>query len=388
MISVIIPVFNDEIYFRDCLDSVCRQSFSDIEIIVVDDGSTDNSGVIADEYATNDDKVTVIHKVNSGLVDSRKVGVNASKGDFITFVDSDDWIDVDTIEVMNKLQQDSGSDIVACGIYRQYEDKKVEVINTIPEGTYDKAELIERVYPYMLFNGYFYQMGVRPNLVNKLVRKDLLVAAQEYLPNEITNGEDAAATYNMLLHANRVCLTNRIFYHYRQRSGNMSKAIANSEDIKRVKILSSYLQESLCRDYTKIMAPQVRAYIANVMVQRCIGEFDIGTKQILRSFGGIDAGARIAIYGAGNFGYQVHEYAVKMGLSCVWLDKQYEHYQSDGFDVLEPQRVLDKDIDLVLIAVIDEKVASVIQNELISMGVKKEKLRWLDLEWCYGRQIQ
>ncbi|SDB55141.1 Glycosyltransferase involved in cell wall bisynthesis [Ruminococcaceae bacterium FB2012] len=112
MVSIIIPVYNVEKYLCECIDSVLRQSFSDLEIILVDDGSPDNSGAICDEYARKDSRVTVIHKCNGGLSDARNVGMAASHGEYIYFLDSDDYIVDDAIWQLESKARTENADIV------------------------------------------------------------------------------------------------------------------------------------------------------------------------------------------------------------------------------------------------------------------------------------
>lgn len=115
MISVIIPVYNVEQYIRECLDSVISQTYQDLEILLVDDGSLDNSGAICEEYATRDERITVIHKENGGQSDAKNVGLSASNGDYIYFLDSDDYIKEDTLERALSVAERERSDIVFFG---------------------------------------------------------------------------------------------------------------------------------------------------------------------------------------------------------------------------------------------------------------------------------
>ena len=114
-ISVIVPVYNVEEYIRTCVDSLIGQSYSNIEIILVDDGSTDASGRICDEYAQMDARVNVIHKENGGLISARKAGVQCVTGDYVTYVDSDDWIDLDAYEILAGQIENAMPDVVAYG---------------------------------------------------------------------------------------------------------------------------------------------------------------------------------------------------------------------------------------------------------------------------------
>ena len=122
-ISVIVPIFNVENYVRKCVDSILNQTFSDIEIILVDDGSTDASGRICDEYLSKDDRIRVIHKENGGLSDARNAGLDMCTGEYIGFVDGDDYIDGDMYELLYKNLIQYDADISMCRFRRIYNNR-------------------------------------------------------------------------------------------------------------------------------------------------------------------------------------------------------------------------------------------------------------------------
>ena len=121
-VSIIIPVYNVEKYLAECLDSVINQTYSNLQIIVVDDGSTDASGQICDEYAEKDNRITVIHQVNAGAANAKNTGLDNVKGDYVTFVDSDDWVELNWIETMTDAMEKYDVDVVECGFDRVYAD--------------------------------------------------------------------------------------------------------------------------------------------------------------------------------------------------------------------------------------------------------------------------
>lgn len=124
MLSVIVPVYKVEPFLKRCVDSIIHQTYKNLEIILVDDGSPDNCGAICDEYANKDDRIKVIHKENGGQSSARNVGIAIAKGDYIAFVDSDDWIDSDMYETLIGLAEKYDADI-AEGSYRFYRPWKV-----------------------------------------------------------------------------------------------------------------------------------------------------------------------------------------------------------------------------------------------------------------------
>lgn len=125
LISIIIPVYNKEKYLRKCLDSLISQTYRNIEIILVDDGSTDNSGEICDYYSSKDSRITVIHNKNKGASQSRNVGINLSTGDYIMFVDSDDWVDVNICEILINAIRKNNAECAMCNYIREYPDRSL-----------------------------------------------------------------------------------------------------------------------------------------------------------------------------------------------------------------------------------------------------------------------
>lgn len=125
LISVIVPIYNVERYLGKCIESICKQSYPNLEIILVDDGSTDQSGLLCDSYALKDNRIRVIHKQNEGLSEARNVGINAALGAWYLFVDSDDYLDLNTAESLLKAATDESCDIAVCNMLRVYEDSKI-----------------------------------------------------------------------------------------------------------------------------------------------------------------------------------------------------------------------------------------------------------------------
>ena len=124
-ISIIIPVYNVEKYLNKCLNSVIEQTYKNIEVILIDDGSTDNSGKICDEYAKNDIRIKIIHQQNGGVSTARNNGLEHATGKYITFVDSDDYIEKEMIETMAKKIMKKNADIVICGVTDRDEENNI-----------------------------------------------------------------------------------------------------------------------------------------------------------------------------------------------------------------------------------------------------------------------
>ncbi len=223
LLSIIVPVYNVEPYLVKCLDSLLAQRISDYEVILVDDGSTDNSGAICDKYAAQNAVFQCIHKPNGGLPSARKAGFQISRGQYVTFVDSDDWISPDMYAAMCGVIPDTRADIVICDYTAVMPDREVVCRTPFAPGFYDKARLEQEIYPYMIYSGTFFKYGIAPSLCNKLFRRDLLQSHLMHVPDNIVVGEDALASYSCMLEADSMYILDKSFYYYRSNPSSVSR---------------------------------------------------------------------------------------------------------------------------------------------------------------------
>ncbi len=224
MISVIVPVYKVENYLRQCLDSLAAQTLDDIEIIIVDDGSPDGCPAICDEYAAKDARMKVVHKENGGLLSARKAGFAASKGDYIGFVDGDDWVEPDTFLNMYKAVCEHSPDMVLSDFLCDYGDCIEPSDQCFEEEFYDRARLESEIFPKMLFDGRFYRFGVNPNCWSKLVKRELIEKNLSPVDERIRMGEDAAFIYPCMLDSQSITCVKTPTYHYRITEQSMSNA--------------------------------------------------------------------------------------------------------------------------------------------------------------------
>ena len=165
-ISVIVPIYNVEPYLCRCVDSILNQTFRDIEVLLVDDGSPDGCGAICDEYAARDARVRVIHKKNGGLSSARNAGIDEAAGEWLAFVDSDDWMDLDMLEILHTAAIRHGAQIAECSYRRIYPDRveeETECTAACIEGT--NVDALEGMYDWRNF---------KPVAWNKLYRRSVI----------------------------------------------------------------------------------------------------------------------------------------------------------------------------------------------------------------------
>lgn len=227
-LSIIVPVYNVEAYLADCLDSILSQTFTDFEVLLVDDGSTDGSGPLCDEYAAKDSRIRCFHKENGGHMSARQEGFKQAQGTYVAFVDSDDWIDSAMYEQMCGAAQKYGADMVCCNSTAVTPKGNIERRDLCRPGLYGKQQLTEQIYPTMLFSGSFFHYGVSPHLWNKLFRRTLLKKHIFHVPLSIKLGEDTLITYICLLEAGSVYFMEESYYRYRSNSSSLTHYISQS----------------------------------------------------------------------------------------------------------------------------------------------------------------
>ena len=221
-ISVIVPIYKIENYLDNCITSIVNQTFKNLEIILVDDGSPDNCPQICDEWAAKDNRIKVIHKKNEGLIEARKSGVDIATGDYITFVDGDDWIDFTMYEKVANAIDKHNPDCVITQFFYAFENKNNRSDYLLNKSFYNRDELENEVFPKMLFAGRFYQFGIYPNCWTKVFKKQII---DKYLFNVDSNirlGEDIAFTYPCLLECKSLAFIDEPLYYYRQNPESMT----------------------------------------------------------------------------------------------------------------------------------------------------------------------
>ena len=225
-LSVIVPIYNVEKYLRQCLDSILDQTFTDFELILVDDGSPDACPAICDEYKKKDTRIKVIHKKNEGLLEARKSGVRQAIGQYIGFVDSDDWISHSMYERLTNAAKSTGSDmVIGNGLRIPEKGKSRNFANLLPSGVYDKSALINKVYPVMLQNRDLYgNRHIQPSVCLKIFKRSLISQIYASMKHDVVIGEDMACTYSCLFAADSLYVMDDSFkeYYYRYNSDSVS----------------------------------------------------------------------------------------------------------------------------------------------------------------------
>ena len=203
LISIIVPIYNSEESLNQCIDSIIRQTHQNIELILVDDGSFDNSGSICDKYALNDDRIKVIHKINCGVSAARNTGIINAQGEYIQFVDSDDFIDEKMCEKLIHRINEDNSDIVVCGYTTVYDEKKV--YTQYDDNLYDNLSELSAHFSDLYLNCFF------NSIWDKLYKRSKI---KDYFDENLSLGEDLKFNLSYLKKCNSVSVINECLYNY------------------------------------------------------------------------------------------------------------------------------------------------------------------------------
>jgi len=254
LISVIVPVYKVENYLDRCIQSIVNQTYKNMEIILVDDGSPDNCPVICDAWAKKDSRIRVIHKENGGLSDARNAGLEIAHGELIGFVDSDDWIDPEMYERLARTLYDDKSDIAACTVEMFWEDETPNRLLTVQE-----HEILERTEAQLAL---LYETKLKHPVWYKLYKKSVI----EGIPFEVgKQHEDVFWTYQVYGRADRVSIIDHIGYYYLQREsgimGNCTYTVKRLDAIEAFERRYEYISEEF---------PELKTIAKRSIVAACI----------------------------------------------------------------------------------------------------------------------
>lgn len=376
IVSVIVPIFNTEDYLRQCLDSILAQTMREIEIICVNDGSTDRCRDIIKEYLFKDNRIKIIDKKNEGANSARKAGLNMALGQYISFVDSDDWVEPDMYECLMEKANIYDADMVSCSYYVDSEYSRSIVCATEEEKVVRSTEERRKLYKGVLATGFDWvnARSITPSVCNKIFKKKLLSRIFEKADERIIWDEDALTVLATTLNSKCIVFTPEVLYHYR------NNALSISHKTNKL-VLQNYLYvfdeiDRINNEYDRILDDQIPYY--SMTAARTSLEVGFGVKssrKYIFPFDKIDKGKKIIIYGAGSVGRCYYNEVSQLSYSeKVYLTDSDPEKWSEK--VISPDEAFEKDYDIVLIAVESEITAEKIRKDLLNRGVVEDSIVW------------
>lgn len=257
LFSIIVPIYNIEQFLPACVESLINQTYSNMEIILVDDGSADDSSEICDNYAAVDCRVQVVHKKNGGHVSARQMGVEVATGDYVVCVDGDDWIDLKTVETFHSVLQKNDVDIVCCGYEEVLGEKHSRYPLSVRKGMYTREDIEREIFPQLIsspegkcFSQYIWA---------KAYRRELFQTCHMLLNPRINNGEDLACTRTIFYNAHSLYVLDDCLYCYRvNRHSITRRQIPHRWD--GAELIGKYIEEHIDldqRDFREQLARRV-----------------------------------------------------------------------------------------------------------------------------------
>lgn len=379
MVSIIIPIYNAKKHLETCLDSVLRQTWKKLEVILIDDGSTDGSAGVCDEYALSDKRIRVTHQENMGAAIARKNGVLQAFGKYICFADADDWLQEGMVKSLVENIEDG--DLITSGCYQENQlGVFLERKDSFDEGSYDTEERKKYFINNMVVFENRFEDGVLPFLWNKMYRADILKDVIKEVDTSIVYAEDRDLVFRYILRAKKIKVMHRSFYYYQYNNESiMRKPNLNfMEDLNRLYL--SLLPTFEAHPLKESLIHQLQLFIVSRIYQipRFMGfSPDTQMRGYVPPFSDLECGSRVILYGAGRVGVDYYRHIYRWGLLklVLWVDKAgLEH--NKPYPVVSPEKIDDCEYDYIIIAVKQKGLADEIKKELAERGIINEKILW------------
>lgn len=371
-ISVIVPIYNVENFLDQCIESIVNQSYTDLEIILIDDGSTDNSYKIAKKHADKDKRIRLIHQENKGLVETRNIGISLAKGQWIGFVDSDDWIAPNMYESLAAYMELNNCDMVSSGLIRvEPEREPYSLYDKFPQGLYQLDDIKKQIYPTMLHDFDIGQKALRCWLVTKLFRKDILEALSDEMDTRVVYGEDAMRFYRYVLKCRSIYLAKEAYYYYNCRVNSLT-AIFD----EKILLSNYYLYQNLCEAFhgsssEPVLMRQLKQYVLHLDQRVLMNAYRLERLNLMHWV--FDCfhpyyDKKFIIYGAGACGQALfREISIreKADSLVAWLDKNPEPHIKNGHNVQPVSVINNLSYDYIFVALMKPEVAEAVRKELV-----------------------
>lgn len=374
LISVIIPVYNIEQYITECVESVLSQTYDRLEIILVDDGSYDDSGALCDKYAVADSRVKVIHQKNQGLVAARKAGLKNANGQYIGFVDGDDYIDCQMYEELLRNMIEHDLDFIHSGYYKNDEEKVIGVSDQQLRIINSRSEQLEMCKSLMKLES---TVEMSPCIWSKLFKKSLITEEYSMVPDAQSYGEDLISVSRCIMKCDRFGIIPSAYYHYRMRADSITKKVSFNRiedqyglhhcltdlftEFNMIQLMSGDLEKRFSSLLLRTLAQINNIYIPRYKYPDIESLF----------------GKKIIIYGAGRVGQDYYQQISKYSQCHIagWVDSK--EYKFEYADVSGIEQIKQMRYDIILVAVLNETAALEIKKKLSEENYPQEIVKWV-----------
>lgn len=385
-ISVIVPVYNEEMFLDDCITSICNQTYENLEIILVDDGSSLSCSQKCDSYIAKDDRIKVFHKENGGSLSARRKGIEEATGGYVAFVDSDDWIELELYEEAAKILVKDNPDMLSISnYYRNYTtDRYINTYDNKRIGVWDSSQFAEDIFPYFIKKEKFFDTEFPISMTGYLFRTEFAYAVIRKITNEIKTSEDYVFLMQAFLNARSCAAISYRGYHYRNNNNSKTYTLRNVKKLLQpvYKTVESAIMESnYSINIKELLKKKNIIHIYHAFLIKDYAQL-INTKdEYLFPYSKVTKGSKIIIYGAGKLGKQLYN-AIK-NMDCYEIvgivDKNWGLYKGQEIKVISPEEILSKEYDYIIFGITYLNIVEQAKNELINLGVSESKFAEIDI---------
>lgn len=318
--SVIVPAYNSAAFLAKGVESVLSQTCGDLELILVDDGSKDNTLAVCRSFAEKDPRVKVFHQENQGHTGARNTGLKHSQGEYVLFLDSDDWIDPDVLQICSQEIRRNDPDVIVFGLLRYQGDERTVLTGTVDTGHYRVSDVSATLI--MSDDGSF---AFPKSLSGKVFHREKILEHQLGIPNEVLIGEDGASFIATVLSSDTISVIPDVYYHFEVRQGSVSHS-SDPDALRRCQALLGYYQQILDLSDPVIMEQFRRLVVAQLYTAlRFVALSDRGGRWLRKEFkaatddGYVKESIRKARFSRSGKKMRVKHLIVRWGL--LWLVK-------------------------------------------------------------------
>lgn len=382
LVSIVVPIYQVKDYLELCIDSILRQSYKNIEIILVDDGSTDGSGEICDEYKLKDDRIVVIHKKNEGVVRARKAGTNIAQGEYLCFVDGDDWIEDDYISnYMVYAYKEPEMDIIWSLVF-QKEYKTGSMLCGMVN--YNKMQLDNKLYQQKLYKyivGEFgFQYEITYSVCTECFKKPFIEMIQNKMDDSVSHDEDFFCMIQCILDTKKIRFIHNEGYHYIQREDSGVRKVFSSFDNKDVMNKMIQMVEKKYNNNAIKLLILKKYYIEQLYHGNisCLQNDDIN---VIVPYRNATKGKKIILYGMGNVGKYLLQYINKTKVCSVigYIDK-LKYSDCTNLKQYEIEQINNIKYDYILITTVKKNYVDEIRQLLSGYNIKDSQIAYVDDE--------
>ena len=381
LISVVVPIYQVKDYLEKCIDSIINQSYTKLEIVLVDDGSTDGSSEICEQYKKKDSRIRVIHKENGGQVSARKSGVNIATGDYLCYVDGDDWIEADYIENYVNFITNNEIDMVwGLAYYKEYGDH-LQLCGKYAISNEQLADenIQKELYAYVSGED-VYPSDVPYSLCTMCFRKNFIREIQNMVSDKVRYNEDFFCMIRCLLMTDKVRFVRNDGYHYFQRANSTVRKIFKKD-------VNIDEKNRLMKEIDK--KDSNRAALKKLVCQQCCAvELLHGNIESLQNkkckyvipYRNAQKGKDVLLYGMGNAGLKILEYfeTSKICNVIACIDKRVQKIEGISVPVCFPDEIKKWKFDYILITSVNGSFIDEMRQNLRNRGIPEGKIAYFD----------